>query len=129
MDDRDFFDHLVSLWARTTGSEDRFWMPEVYTDNSGRFKIYAVGQDESRKLVASGLNERDADFIAGIHGCVADLARRLHDALDEADRADYERDSRECRIAELEMEVAALRKAIDGLSKEPPWKNHDVHAE
>lgn len=124
MDDRDFFDLLYQHWSKTTGAEDRFWMSEEHFDKSGRWNIYAVGQDESRKLVASGLTERDADWITGLHGCFADLHRRLHAALDEADTADYERDSRECRIAELESEVAELKTVLDGLSKEPPWSRH-----
>lgn len=123
MDDRDFFDHLLQIWFKTTGASDRFWMPEAYTDNSGRYNIYAVGEDESRKLIASGMVESDADFISGVHGCVLDLHSRLHSALDEADTADYGRDSRECRIAELELEVQSLRKTIDGLSTDPPWSS------
>lgn len=123
MDDRDFFDHLLQLWLKTTGASDRFWMPEAYTDKSGRFNIYAVGQDESRKLVASGMSEKDADFISGIHGCVMDLHIRLHTALDEADTADYGRDSREGRIAELELEVKSLRNTLDRLSTDPPWSS------
>ena len=121
MDDRDFFDHLFQLWSKTTGSDDRYWMPEEYTDRSGRFNIYAIGQDETRKLVASGLSDNDAEFFAGVHGCTADLVRRLHEALDEADRADYGRDSRECRLAELELELADLHAVVQGLSRDAPW--------
>lgn len=124
MDDRDFFDEIYQQWSKTTGAEDRFWMPEEHFDKSGRFNVYAVGQDESRKLVASGLSERDADWITALHGCFADLHRRLHSALDEADRADYERDSRECRIAELEAEVDHYKEIVANLSKEPPWQSH-----
>lgn len=149
MEDRDFFDKLFQLWSSTTGSQDRFWMPEAHFDNSGRWNVYAVGQDESRKLVASGLSDKDSDFITAVHGCFADLWRRLHSALDEADRADHDRDSRECRIAELESEiveanyinsklreeyqdltfdlqqetaaVAQLQSVVNTLSKDPPW--------
>lgn len=96
-------------------------MFEPHFDNSGRYNIYAMGQDESRKLVASGLNEADADFITAIHGCFADLWRRLHSALDEADACDYERDTRECRIMELECELQEKVKIINGLSTDPPW--------
>lgn len=126
MDDREFFDLLYQHWMKTSGAEDRFWMPEKYKDGTERWRLYAVGQDESRKLIASEIhNEADADFITAIHGCFADLHRRLHSALDEADTADYERDSRECRIAELESEVADLKKIIEGLSTDPPWSRHD----
>lgn len=127
MDDRDFFDELYQLWCKTTGAEDRFWMPEEHFDRSGRYNVYAVAQDESRKQVASGMTDADSDFLTAIHGCFADLWRRLHAALDEADTADYSRDERECRIFELEAEVQELQKIIEGLSKEPPWKHHDVH--
>lgn len=128
MDDRDFFDHLYQQWTKTTGAENQFWMPEKYKDGTERWKLYAVAEDESRRLVASEIHsEEDADFIAGVHGCLADLWRRLHAALDEADTADYARDERECRIFELESEVAELKQIIEGLSKEPPWKHHDVH--
>lgn len=122
MEDRDFFDLLYQQWSKTTGAEDRYWMPEAHFDKSGRWNIYAVGDDESRKQIGSGLTERDADWITAVHGCFADLYRRLHAALDEADNADYQRDSRECRIAELEMEVDRLNGIIEGLSKNPPWQ-------
>lgn len=121
MDDREFFDEIYQQWSKTTGAEDRYWMPEAHFDNSGRFNIFAIDQDDSRKLIASGLNEKDADWITGLHGCFADLWRRLHSALDESDRADFDRDSRECRIFELESEVQHLRQVVDNLSKEPPW--------
>lgn len=121
MEDREFFDELLAQWSKTTGAEDRFWMPEAYPDKSGRFNVYAVGKDESRKLVASGMNERDSDFLTALHGCFADVWRRLHSALDEADRADLEHDSRECRIAELELELIEMKQIISNLSKSPPW--------
>lgn len=117
MDDREFFDRLMQMWTKTTGADDRFWQPVAYDDPSGRFYVYAVGQDQSRKLVGSSMSDSDSDWVTAIHGCFPDLWRRLHRALDEADEADYARDSRECRIAELEMEVAGLRKKIEG----KPW--------
>lgn len=127
MEDRDFFDELYVLWCKTTGAEDRYWMQEAHFDRSGRHNVFAVGQDETRKLIASGMTDADSDFLTALHGCFPDLWRRLHAALDEADRADYQRDSRECRIAELESEVAHYKSVVDGLSKEPPWVHHDVH--
>lgn len=115
MEDREFFDHLLQLWFKTTGAEDTYWMPEKYEDTTDRWKLYSVAQDESRTLIASELNEKDAEFLAGVHGCLMDLHRRLHEALDEADRADFDRDSRECRIAELELELAELKADLEGL--------------
>ena len=118
----EFFDELYQLWSMTTGAGDRYWMPEEFDDRSGRFKIYGVAEgDKQRKLVAAGLNERDAEFIAGLHGAVPDLIRALHEAVAEAERADYDRDSRECRIAELELELSELKQVISNLSQEPPW--------
>lgn len=100
-------------------------MPEKYTDGTERWKLYAVGRDESRKLIASEIHsEADADFIAAIHGCLPDLWRRLHAALDEADTADFDRDSRECLIAEVSAENQELREIIENLSKNPPWQAH-----
>lgn len=124
MDDREFFDELYQQWSKTTGADDSYWMPEPHFDKSGRFNIFAIDQDEKRKLVASGLNEKDSDFLTAIHGCFADLWRRLHSALDEADAADYGRDSRECRIAELELELIDLKHIVQTLSKDPPWQKH-----
>lgn len=123
MEDREFFDELYQIWSKTTGAEDRYWQPVEHFDNSGRWNIFAVGEKD-RKLVASGLSEKDADFLTAIHGCMADLWRRLHAALDEADTADYERDSRECRIAELELELIDMKNIVSGLSKDPPWQRH-----
>lgn len=109
-EDRVFFDELYQLWSKTTGAEHRYWMPVEYVDGTGRFKVYAVNpEDDSKKLIASELRDEDADFIASLHGTVPDLVRLLNEALDEADRADCDRDERECRIAELEIELAEMR--------------------
>jgi hypothetical protein len=102
MDDRDFIDLLYQQWCKTTGAEKTFWRP-VETLNG--WDIVAVDSDDNRTLVATVPNEVDADFICGLHGCMGDLVRRLHDALDEADRADRDRDEREVRIAQLELEL------------------------
>lgn len=115
MDDREFFDELYQQWSKTTGAEDRYWAVEEHFDKSGRFNIFAVSPTDQlapRKLVAVGLNERDADFLATLHAVLPDLVGRLHEAFDEADRADYDRDSRECRIAELETENTELREGL-----------------
>ena len=122
MGEDEFFDELYQLWAKSTGAEDRFWMPEEFDDRSGRYKLWAVSQDgETRKLVATGLSEWDAEFIAGLHGAVPELIRRLHDAVYDAEQADYDRDSRECRIAELQLELIEMKQIVANLSKEQPW--------
>lgn len=124
MDDRDFFDELYTLWSKTTGSADTFWMPEEAIP--GLLNLYSVARNEEsgewdKTFLASALREEDAEWIAGVHGCFGDLVRRLHAALDEADAADQNRDSRECRIAELELENQELRQIIQNLSNDPPW--------
>jgi hypothetical protein len=117
MEDREFFDHLYQLWSKTTGASDCYWMPEQdpeeYVEGtfSPSFNIYAVGESQGRKRIASFLSDEDSDFITAVHGCLPDLVRRLNMALDEADNADYDRDARECRIAELELENKELRHA------------------
>ena len=106
------FDEIYSVWAKTTGAEDKYWMPTEYCDSTHRFKVYAVNNEGVQKLIASELKDEDAEFIAGIHGLLPDLIRRLGDALDEADRADSDKDARECRIAELELEVQDLSETL-----------------
>jgi chromosome segregation ATPase len=108
MEDNDFYDLIYAQWARTTGAEDRYWMPVEYEDPSGRNYIFAVGEDESRKQIASGLKTEDADFITAIHGCLPDLIRKLRGALDEADRLDEEKDELIGRVAELERDTDRL---------------------
>ena len=109
MDDREFFDRLMQLFMKTTHAEKRYWDYQEYGDT---FDVDAVGEDGERDNVAAFFSEADADFVTALHGCFPDLYRRLHTALDEADRADRDKDERECRIAELELEVSALRKEL-----------------
>ena len=104
IDDKDFFDALFQHYAKTTGAEDRYWRPL----EDGR--IVAVGRDESQVWVAAGLSEADADFITAVHGCLPDLVRRLHSAVDEADRLDAERDELCHQIARLELEIRQLKE-------------------
>lgn len=108
MDDRDFIDNLYALYCATTGGEQTYWRPD--TTDTG-FQVVAVDGDDNRTVVASGMAERDADWVCSVWGALPDLVRRLHAALDEADRVDADRDARECRIAELEVEVAQLKEA------------------
>jgi len=100
------------LWSKTTGAKDRYW-DYHWHDGKGVCYIDSVGEDGERKRIASYLADEDADFIAAVHGCFPDLIRTVLAAMDEADRADFDKDSRECRIAELE---SALAEAQAGLA-------------
>ena len=114
MEDREFFDELYRLWSKTTAASDGYWRIETDTETA-YVDVVSVDKDEWENVIGYTMFEPDADFITAIHGCFPDLVRRLHAALDEADRADHERDSRECRIAELEVEVAELKADLEGL--------------
>ena len=109
VDDRDFLDLLYQKWSKTSHAEKRYWAYERNTEFGDTFDISAVGED-GREWLGSFLRDDDADFMSAVHGCFPDLVKRLHDALDEADRADRGRDERECRIAELELQVQALTR-------------------
>ena len=100
MDTREFIDLLFTQYARTTGGETTYWRPDGNT-------LVAVDGD-TETVIASGMAEQDAAWITAVHGAFADLARCLHTALDEADRADADRDVRENRIAELELKCLSL---------------------
>lgn len=103
-DVRDILDDLYACWARTTHADNGYW-----TVRGG--DVVALGPDVDTP-VATGIAVADAEFIATIQCALPDLIRAAHSALDEADRADAERDGRECRIAELELEVAELSRRI-----------------
>ncbi len=92
---RDFFDHLYQEWTKTSGAEDMFWRPES-TEHG--YVLVAEGRD-SQRVIASGLSERDADWIAGIHGVFGDVVRRLHQALDEADQLERRWDEQQQELA------------------------------
>lgn len=113
MEDREFFDHLYQMWTKTTGAQKCYWDYRVLSD--GVCHIEAVEEDGWVHPVANHLEDADADWITALHGCFPDLIRRLNAALDEADSADHSRDSRECRIAELELEVKQLKDDLGGL--------------
>src|SRR5512137_329771 len=102
MGDREFFATLLEAFKKTTNAETAYWEPKKYDDS---WVIYAVGKD-SRELVAYCLTEEDADFVAGLHGALPDLVRRLNQAVEESDAADLRADEAQHRIAELEAEVA-----------------------
>ena len=110
METQEFLDKLYQMWVNTTYAASRFW--DYQEDvKQGLYTIGAVGEDAERIDVAWGLFEPDADWITALHGAFPDLYRIVNEALDEADRLDLERDSRECRIAELETELKELKDA------------------
>lgn len=113
MNDRDFIDLLYQQWAKTTGAEDTYWMPEKDEDVEGVWHLWSVAQDHMKTWVGDINAEADADFITAIHGCMPDLVRRLHDALDEADRLDTARDEREQEIGRLTLENMELKQEIE----------------
>ncbi|WP_255790033.1 hypothetical protein [Mycobacteroides abscessus] len=119
MDIREFLDELYSLWAKTTGAEDRYWMPERnedgYTNVNYVFDICAIDEEQKKRFVGGFQNEVDVDFITAIHGALPDLVRRTHEALDEADRLDEQRDEQEIRIAGLEETIDELNGRINEL--------------
>lgn len=102
MDIREFLDELYQLWAKTTGAENQYWMPEE-SDIHGQ-DIWAVNEEQAKSPVASFMSDADASFVTAIHGALPDLVRRTHEALDESDRLDEQRDEQEIRIAGLETE-------------------------
>ena len=110
MDNREFFDKLYQMWSKTSWAKDRYW---DYGYEPGKdYTVKAVSEDGYRSLVGTFVNEDDADWITALHGCFPDVFRLVNDSLDEADRADLDHDSRECRIAELELEVEELRQLV-----------------
>jgi hypothetical protein len=107
------FDKLLQTRASTTNAEDRFW---DYEKENGLCTILSVGLNDGSTIeIASGLFEQDADWITAVHGAFPELVNMFYEAVDEAERADRDRDSRECRIAELETEITELKADLEGL--------------
>lgn len=115
MDIREFLDELYQLWAKTTGAENMYWMPEQQPD--GMHEIWAVGEGDEKVQLSLLPCEDDANFITAIHGALPDLVRRTHEALDEADRLDEQRDDQEFRIAQLEADSDAMKALIEELTQ------------
>ncbi|UOK18095.1 hypothetical protein SEA_SWITZERLAND_42 [Gordonia phage Switzerland] len=122
MEDREFFDTLYSEWSKTTGAGERYLIVEKVEydpdlDYMTSWDVWAISfEDEGdRTLVATFEKEADADFFAAIHGCFGDLVRRLHEALDEADRADERRDEAEQQLADEIMLTQDLSYRLEGL--------------
>lgn len=115
MDFREFLDEIYAAWAKTTGAENQYWMPE---DNEIHgLDIWAVNEEQVKSPVASFVSDADSSFITAIHGALPDLVRRTHEALDEADRLDLQRDEQENRIAEVVGELDQARAFIKSLEK------------
>jgi len=119
-EDNRFFDELYQQWSKTTGAKDTYWMPEEdsvsYAGGEGTFCIWAVNMaTEERKFIASVDRDEDAEFIAGLHGAVPDLIRRLHEAVEEAVRADEANDMAQGQLAEALLENIGLRAVIHEL--------------
>ncbi|ATW60170.1 hypothetical protein SEA_PH8S_42 [Mycobacterium phage Ph8s] len=118
--DHEFFDILYQQWSKSTWAEHSYWMPEEDQSFPGCFNIIAVDQskeEKNRNPIAAFLKEEDAEFIAGLHGAVPDLIRRLHEAIDEATSKDEARDRAEANLAEAYLENQALRDRILDLEK------------
>lgn len=113
MDDREFFDHLLEIWSKTTDAEDRFWGYEETLEE--QFDLFAHSHDDKR-FVGYVESEADADFITAVHGCFPDLIRRIHIALDEADRLDEEMDAVQGQLMELELRVLELQNEIKDIN-------------
>ncbi|AWN02377.1 hypothetical protein SEA_CONCEPTII_45 [Mycobacterium phage ConceptII] len=111
MEFQEFCDRIYQVFSQTTGAEDRFWVVE--RDNTGVSEVFAVGQDESRWLIGGFLHEQDADFIASIHGALADMVRRSMEAVDDAARLELERDNLMGRVFDLELEIQGLKSELD----------------
>ena len=109
MDDREFFDTLLQLWAKTTWSEQAYWGYEEVDEE--QFDLFAKTEDD-RLFVGYVDSEADADFITAVHGCLPDLVRRLHAAVDEADRLDLEMDECQHRLAAAELRVDELQYIV-----------------
>jgi hypothetical protein len=105
MDERDFFDHLYQLWAKTTHANDGEW--EVNDDGEHILvDVWSTDKDGWEQTIGYGMYKQDAEFISQVHAALPELVRRALAAFDEAERVDQDRDARECRIAELEMELS-----------------------
>lgn len=112
MDDLEFFDVLYQGWSKTTGAADTFWMPEEVAELHDGYRIVSVRQDQTKETVAANLTEDDAAWITALHGCFADLTRRLHEAVDEAERFDCEKDRVINEMALLAEENNELRERL-----------------
>lgn len=103
MEDEEFIDMLYQLWTKTTGAKDAYWMTEPGEETDQAHMSWVT--NSGKHYLGGPLHEADADWITAIHGCFPDLVRRMHEALDEAERLDLVADTLHERIADLEMEI------------------------
>uniref|UniRef100_A0AAU8GQY8 Minor tail protein n=1 Tax=Mycobacterium phage BabyBack TaxID=3158877 RepID=A0AAU8GQY8_9CAUD len=116
--DHEFFDTLYQQWSKTTMAEHGYWMPEEDESFPGCFNLIAVHQsNDERKPLAAFMDEADAEFVAGLHGAVPDLIRRLHEAIDEAVSKDEANDIAQGHLADALLENQALREQIRELER------------
>ncbi|QFP95523.1 hypothetical protein SEA_GAUGELDP_40 [Mycobacterium phage GaugeLDP] len=116
--DHEFFDTLYQQWSKTTMAEHGYWMPEEDESFPGCFNLIAVHQsNDERKPLAAFMDEADAEFVAGLHGAVPDLIRRLHEAIDEAVSKDEANDIAQGHLADALLENQGLREQIRELER------------
>ena len=96
-------------WSSIPQSALDAWVADFASHRfGGRESVADVMNRVALAWDATQQANQDAAWITAVHGAFADLARCLHTALDEADRADVDRDVRENRIAELELKCLSL---------------------
>ena len=123
MNERELVDELYQLWAKTTAAGNGGWNIEEDEESTHPYvDVVSIDTDEWEQTIGFTVSKPDADFITSVHSAFPELVRLFHSALDEADRADHNKDSRECRIAELEValaeelaHVAELKSDLEGL--------------
>ncbi|AHG24260.1 hypothetical protein KIY80_gp36 [Mycobacterium phage Benvolio] len=117
--DHQFFDILYQQWSATTGAKDHYWMPEEDESFPGSYNLIAVHQaKDERRPLAAFMDQADAEFVAGLHGAVPDLIRRLHDAIDEATRKDEANDIAQGQLADALLENEGLKEQIRELERQ-----------
>ncbi|ALF02183.1 hypothetical protein SEA_LADYBIRD_42 [Mycobacterium phage LadyBird] len=117
--DHEFFDILYQQWTKSTLAEHGYWMPEEDESFPGSFNLIAVHQSkDERRPIAAFMDEADAEFVAGLHGAVPDLIRRLHEAIDEAVRKDEQNDIAQGQLADALLENEGLKAQILELERQ-----------
>lgn len=118
-EDKLFFDELYQQWSKTSGNSNTYWMPVQDEDEHLQWQLFAVDQaTDERTWIGSVHSEADADFIAGLHGAIPDLIRRLHEAVDEAVRKDEANDIAQGQLADALLENQWMQARIIELENE-----------